>query len=101
MSQTDTEVDPGDRDKVMSRCYGQAQTELRERYRDEFNGLYQKYLAANGIEWTPRPSPEQLALEQITKLLSEFPGLAERLADTLSKQAQAADPVVAQAGAQP
>jgi len=41
-----------------------------------------------GIEWTPRPTPEQLALEQCTKYLNEFPGLAERLADTLTRQAQ-------------
>ena len=99
MSETKTENDV-ERDKLMSRCYGQAQTELRERYRDEFNGLYQKYLAAVGIEWTPRPTPEQLALEQVQTLLQQFPGLAEKLADTLAKQVQADEPDVAQAGAQ-
>jgi hypothetical protein len=82
---TAQEIDPGERDKLMSRCYGQAQTTLRERYRDEFNGLYQKYLAEVGIEWTPRPSAEQLALEQITRLLDEHPGLASRLADRLEQ----------------
>jgi hypothetical protein len=100
MTQTETELDPGERDKLMSRCYGQAQTELREHHRDEFNTLYQRYLKAVGIEWTPRPTPEQLALEQIQKYLTEFPGLAERLADTLASQAQADDADGAQIEAQ-
>ncbi len=100
MTQTETELDPGERDKLMSRCYGQAQTELREHHRDEFNTLYQQYLKKVGIEWTPRPTPEQLALEQIQKYLSEFPGLAERLADTLASQAQADEEQGAQIDAQ-
>ena len=88
MTETETEMSAVERDKLMSRCYGQAQTELRERHREEFNSLYQKTLAGVGIEWTPRPTPEQLALDQVTKYLNEFPGLAERLADTLTRQAQ-------------
>ena len=85
MTETETEMDATERDRLMSRCYGQAQTELRERHREEFNRTYQRLLAGVGIEWTPRPTPEQLALEQCTKYLNEFPGLAERLADTLTR----------------
>lgn len=100
MAERETELDEADRDKLMSRCYGQAQTELRERHREEFNTLYQKFLAAVGIEWTPRPTPEQLALETITKLLMDFPGLAERLAETLAGEVQDGELGGAQAGAE-
>lgn len=100
MSERENEMDDGDRDKLMSRCYGQAQTELRERHREEFNTLYQKYLAAVGIEWTPRPTPEQVALDTITKLLGEYPGLAERLAETLAREVQDGEPGGAETGAE-
>lgn len=76
-----------ERDKLMSKGYTAAQRDLREAHQDEFNQLYKKRLAELGIDWEPRKSKQELALDQITQLLTEFPDLAEKLAARLAAQA--------------
>ena len=84
------EINQADRDKAMGQAYSAAQKELREAHKDEFNGYYQQQCAARGIEWTPRKSKAEQALDTIQDLLTEYPGIAEALAERLA--AQAAEP---------
>lgn len=84
------EISQSDRDKAMGQAYSAAQKELREAHKDEFNGYYQKQCALRGIEWTPRKSKAEQALDTIQDLLTEYPGIAEALAERLA--AQAAEP---------
>jgi hypothetical protein len=81
-----TELSQQDRDRLMSQAYGVAQKRLREGHKDEFNGYYQEECASRGIEWTPRKSKQEQALDQIQDLLTEFPDLAEQLAARLAAQ---------------
>lgn len=86
-SSTNGEVDKTERDKLMSAAYTAAQKLLREAHQDEFNGFYKSECAARGIEWEPRKSKQEQALDQIVALLSEYPDLGEKLAAKLAAQA--------------
>jgi hypothetical protein len=86
---TNGELPRSERDKLMSAAYTAAQKDLREAHQDEFNGYYQKECAARGIEWTPRKSKQDQALDQIVVLLQEFPDLGEKLAARLAREGQA------------
>jgi len=77
-------TDQAEKDKLMGQAYSAAQRDLREAHKDEFNGYYQKQLAERGIEWTPRKSKQEQALDQILTLLQENPELAERLIERLA-----------------
>jgi hypothetical protein len=66
-----------DRDKALTKAYSTATTQLRDKHRDEFNDLYSKAAADLGVEWRPRPNPEQKAKEQIEELLTQFPHLRD------------------------
>lgn len=83
---TNGEVTKEDRDKLMSRAYGQAQKDLREAHQDEFNDYYQKRCAEHGIEWSPKPSKADAALNTILELLADNPTLSEKLAAKLAEQ---------------
>ena len=85
------EQSQSERDRLMSQAYGAAQKDLREKHRDEFNKFYQKRCAERGIEWTPRKSKAEQALDQITDLLSEYPDIAEQVAERLAAQLEGAD----------
>lgn len=78
------EVDQSDRDKLMSKAYTTAQKDLRLAHKKEFDGYYQARCAELGIQWTPRRSKEEVALDQITELLSQYPDLAAKLAEKLA-----------------
>jgi len=67
------------RDKALSKAYGKATQQLKEAHRDEFNALYQKAAADEGVEWSPRLSPEQKAEAEVKRLLAEYPGLSQRV----------------------
>ena len=84
------EVSAAERDKAMGQAYSAAQRDLRTAHQDEFNGYYQKQCALRGIEWTPRKSKAEQALDTIQDLLTEYPNIAEQLAERLA--AQAAEP---------
>jgi hypothetical protein len=81
------EVSQSDRDKAMGQAYSAAQRDLRVAHQDEFNRYYQKQCADRGIEWTPRKSKAEQALDTIQDLLTEYPGIAEQLAERLAAQA--------------
>lgn len=63
------------RQGALRKAYGQATALLREQHRDEFDGLYAQEAKALGVDYTPRPSAEQRALQQIEALLNEHPAL--------------------------
>ena len=79
----DTEMDSATKDKLLSQAYTAAQARLREEHKKRFNELYADEAKKRGIEWSPRKSKEEQALDQITDLLSQFPGVAEKLAERL------------------
>jgi len=83
---TTEEVDAATRDRLLQQGYSRAMTDLREAHMDEFNELRVKRTAELGIEWTPRPSKEKLALDAIEILISENPGIAEALAERLAER---------------
>ena len=65
MSDSTTEMDQIERDKLMSKAYTTAQSDLRKTHQDEFNTLYQKRCAELGIQWEPRKSKQEQALDQM------------------------------------
>lgn len=83
MTESTTEMDAAERDRLLSQAYTAAQSRLREAHKDEFNGLYQAEAKSRGIDWQPRKSKEEQALDQISELLAQFPGVAEKLAERL------------------
>lgn len=83
MTEVQEQYTAAERDRLMSKAYNQAQKDLREQHKDEFNGFYQKRCAEAGIDWTPKLSKEELALDTILKLLADNPAIAEKLADRL------------------
>lgn len=68
-----------DRQKALTEVYTEATKQLRERHLDEFNELRKALAAERGIDWAPRPTPEQQAQQQIEKLLADHPALAKQL----------------------
>jgi hypothetical protein len=84
MTDSTTEIDQVERDKLMSKAYTTAQSDLRKTHQDEFNALYQKRCAELGIQWEPRKSKQDQALDQMLTLLTEYPALAEKLAAKLA-----------------
>lgn len=84
-------ADKQDRDRLMSQAYGAAQKDLREAHKKEFDGYYQQRCAERGIEWTPRKSKQEQALDQVMDLLTEYPDIAETLAERLAEQAEGAN----------
>lgn len=85
MTDQENEVaDNTERDRLMSQAYGVAQKRLREEHKDEFNGYYAEECRARGIEWVPKKSKQEQALDTITELLSTYPDLAEKLVHRLA-----------------
>lgn len=84
MTTTATETtqveDKDERSKKMRAAYGAATASLREKYRDEFDQMYADECQSRGVEYTPRPSAEQKALQQLNALLEEFPHLRGQVA---------------------
>lgn len=76
-------IDPTEREKLITQAYTRATSDLREAHKDEFNTLRIRRSAELGIEWTPRKSKEDAALDQITELLAQFPELGDKLAQRL------------------
>lgn len=67
-----------ERASKLRKAYGSATTLLREQYRDEFEALYTQEAEALGIEYHPRPTPEQRAEQEMNDLLEKFPHLREQ-----------------------
>jgi hypothetical protein len=79
VSESTTEQEQQDRASKLRKAYTNAQASLRTIHRDEFDRLYQEEAQKLGVDYTPKPSAEQKAEEQINTLLSEYPHLRERL----------------------
>jgi hypothetical protein len=75
----DTPAEPLTREAALRKAYSLATKRLREAHQDEFNGLYTAEAKKLGHEWTPRPSDEQKAVEELDTILAKFPHLKERL----------------------
>lgn len=86
---TESADEKKDRSDKLRKAYGEANTELRENHRDEFEALYVKHAAAVGIEYKPKPTKEQKAEAALAALLAANPGLKERLVEELAEKAPA------------
>lgn len=69
-----------ERGKLLRKAYGNATTELRENYKSEFQDLYTKHARALGVDYTPRPSAEEKAEQELQALLAAHPHLREKIA---------------------
>lgn len=83
---TDTKADTEEKDTKKGgdpkrAAYSKATTRLRDAHRDEFNDLLKEEMASAGIEWSPRPTEEQKAEQEIAELLTKFPELKNRFAE--------------------
>lgn len=75
-----------DRADALRKAYGEANTALREKYREEFEALYVQKAAALGVEYTPPPSKADKARQQLAELLAANPEIKAELVDEISKQ---------------
>lgn len=84
MTTSTEEMSSEQRDKLLNQAYSAAQKDLREAHKEEFDSYRVKRSAELGIEWTPRKSKIELALETIENLLAENPEVTERLIERLA-----------------
>ena len=92
---TETETDT----KALTRkAYGAATQALRDNHRDEFNSLMKQKAADLGIEWEPRKTPEEKAVDEVNRILSEHPSVAERLRKALAGEGSTGTENGAQSG---
>lgn len=73
-----TDTEKAERSTKLRTAYTQANTALREKYRDEFERLYQEKAEALGVDYKPRPTAEQRAQEQMEAILNDYPHLREQ-----------------------
>ena len=92
MTDTPNTVDSTDRDAKLRQAYSLAAQELRTNHQKEFNDLRVKHSAALGVEWTPRPSKDERAEQELDRLLAENPALVERLASRVAPPAETSTP---------
>lgn len=72
------EMTSEERDKRLQKAYTAATQALRDVHREEFNTLYSEHAEKQGVEWSPRLTPEQKAEQEFDKLVKDFPHLLER-----------------------
>lgn len=78
-----TDDDKKARADALRKAYGQANSELRETHRDEFEKLYVKHAKAAGVDYTPPPSKEQKAEAELAALLAANPALKAKLVEEI------------------
>jgi hypothetical protein len=78
--------DKDERSKKLRQAYGNATTALREKHRDEFDNLYAESARSLGVDYTPRPSAEQKASQQVKELIAEYPHLRAELLAEFAKE---------------
>lgn len=66
-------------DKAMSAARSAAAATLRQNHHEEYNDLLVREAKARGIEWSPRPTKEERAAQEMYRLLRDYPELAERV----------------------
>ena len=73
------EVSEADRNALLKKGYSNATSRLREENREEFDRLYVEEAKKLGVVYTPKPSAEQKAKQDIEDLLAKFPHLRDQL----------------------
>jgi hypothetical protein len=76
-----TEEQKKERSNALRKAYSNATTRLREAHRTEFDELYSAEAEALGVDFTPKPSAEQKAEQQMEKLLHQYPHLREKIVE--------------------
>lgn len=66
-------------DEALSKARTGSLSELRVKYRDEFNTGITQAMEKAGFSWKPRPTKEERAEQQLEKLLAENPSLRQKL----------------------
>lgn len=74
-----TEATKADKATLQRQAYGKAQARLREAHRPEFNEYMAEEAKALGIDWSPKPTEEQKAAQQLHALLAAHPHLREAM----------------------
>jgi hypothetical protein len=60
-------------------AYGEATATLREKHRTEFDALYVAAARKRGIDYKPKPTPEQAAEAELDALIAKFPHLKDKV----------------------
>lgn len=60
-------------------AYVNATRRLREDHRENFNKLRIEEADKLGVKWTPKPTEEEKAAEQLARLIETYPHLADEL----------------------
>ncbi len=74
-------------------AYRNAMKRLREENVEAFNKLRVEEAAKLNITWTPKPTEEQKAAEQLARLIETYPHLAEELRRGATPEADPGEPV--------
>ena len=74
-----SELSNEDRNALLKQAYSISTSRLREENRAEFDRLYIEEAAKLGVTYTPKPTPEQKAKQELEDLLAKFPHLRESL----------------------
>lgn len=77
---TTTSEPQSDTDALKRKAYANAERELRENHKQEFEDLREKHATALGVEYKRKPSAEEKAEEQMRRLLEEHPNLRSKIA---------------------
>lgn len=64
-----------DREAALRKAYGSATKALREQHREDFNTLYAAHAKDLGHEWTPKPTAEEVAKQQLEAIYKDHPNL--------------------------
>ena len=73
------ELSNEDRNALLKQAYSISTSRLREENRAEFDRLYIEEAAKLGVTYTPKPTPEQKAKQELEDLLAKFPHLRDSL----------------------
>jgi hypothetical protein len=73
------ELSNEERNALLKQAYSTSTSRLREENRAEFDRLYIEEAAKLGVVYTPKPSPEQKAKQDLEDLLAKFPHLRDQL----------------------
>lgn len=70
-----------DRKTALRKAYTEATSALREKHQQEFNSLYEQKAKDKGVEWSPKPTAEERARQEMEGLMKAHPELAAEFAE--------------------
>lgn len=73
------ELSNEERNSRLKKAYSNATSRLREEQRNEFDRLYSEEAKKLGVVYTPKPTAEQKAKQELEDLLAKFPHLRDQL----------------------